>query len=96
MCGHTRHLKGGAASRVGEPEIRWGGSDGSGEIHHERAGAAVDRLSQNSYPFGVRKLVGHNQLHRIRVGQYRIVYEVDNEEQVILITRIRHRRDVYR
>jgi len=61
-----------------------------------RIGAAIDRLSQDPRPSGVHKLVGHEHLYRIRVGQYRVVYEVDDKEQLIRITRVRHRREVYR
>ncbi len=61
-----------------------------------RIGAVIDRLSQDPRPPGVRKLVGHERLYRIRVGQYRVVYEVDDKEQLVRVTRIRHRREVYR
>ncbi len=61
-----------------------------------RVGAVIDRLSQDPRPPGVRKLVGHERLYRIRVGQYRVVYEVDDKEQLVRVTRIRHRREVYR
>lgn len=61
-----------------------------------RIGAVIDRLSQDPRPPVVRKLVGHERLYRIRVGQYRVVYEVDDKEQLIRITRVRHRREVYR
>lgn len=61
-----------------------------------RVGAAIDGLSQDPRPPGVRKLVGHERLYRIRVGQYRVVYEVDDKEQLIRVTRVRHRREVYR
>jgi len=61
-----------------------------------RVGAVIDRLSQDPRPPGVRKLVGHERLYRIRVGQYRVVYAVDDKEQLIRVTRIRHRREVYR
>ena len=45
-------------------------------------------------PSGVRKLVGHESLSRIRVGQYRVVYDIDDQGRSIRITRIRHRREV--
>ena len=61
-----------------------------------RVGAVIDRLSEDPRPPGVRKLVGRERLYRIRVGQYRVVYEVDDKEQLIRVTRIRHRREVYR
>lgn len=61
-----------------------------------RISAAIDGLSEDPRPRGVRKLAGHERLYRIRVGDYRIVYEIDDEEQVVCITRIRHRREAYR
>lgn len=61
-----------------------------------RVAATIDILSQNPRPVGVRKLRGHHNLYRIRVGDYRIVYEIDDHIKVLWITRIRHRRDVYR
>lgn len=60
-----------------------------------RIGAAIDGLRQDPRPPGVRKLVGHERLYRIRVGQYRVVYEVDDKKQFIRITRVRHRREAY-
>lgn len=61
-----------------------------------RIARAIDGLSENPRPHGVRKLAGHERLYRIRVGEYRIVYEIDDRERIVLITRIRHRREVYR
>lgn len=61
-----------------------------------RIGTAVEMLSQNPRPTGVRKLQGHEQLYRIRVGQYRIVYAIDDQAKLIRVTRVRHRREVYR
>jgi len=61
-----------------------------------RISAAIDGLSQNPRPPGVRRLVGHERLYRIRVGQYRVVYEIDEKQQLVRITRVRHRREVYR
>ena len=65
------------------------------DIKH-RVQIAVDSLHNDPFPARVRKLVGHKSLYRIRVGQYRIIYEIDVEERIIRITRIRHRREVYR
>ena len=57
---------------------------------------AIDGLVQDPRPHGVRKLVGHDRLYRIKVGNYRIVYEIDDQAALIRITRVRHRRDAYR
>lgn len=61
-----------------------------------RVSVAIDDLRENPRPRGVRKLRGHEGLYRIRVGSYRMVYEIDDEAELIVVTRIRHRRDVYR
>ena len=62
----------------------------------QRVAAAVDGLSEGPRPPGVRKLAGHRRLYRVRVGPYRIVYEIDDHAQIIHLTRIRHRREAYR
>jgi mRNA interferase RelE/StbE len=61
-----------------------------------KVGSAVEAISKNPRPAGVRRLHGHERLYRIRVGHYRIVYEIDDQSRIILITRIRHRREAYR
>ncbi|MGR3311340.1 MAG: type II toxin-antitoxin system RelE family toxin [Candidatus Brocadiales bacterium] len=60
-----------------------------------RIGKAVETLRQNPYHPGIHKLHGHSQLYRIRVGQYRIVYEIDEQVKLVRITRVRHRREAY-
>lgn len=57
---------------------------------------AVSDLATNPYPPGVKKLVGSEQSYRIRIGDYRVVYEVIENRLVIEIVRVRHRKDVYR
>lgn len=64
------------------------------EIKH-RVVAAIDELHKNPRPKGVCKLRGHERLYRIRVGAYRVVYEVDDRARLIRVTRIRHRREAY-
>jgi mRNA interferase RelE/StbE len=66
----------------------------SGDIKR-RVGIAVEKLRQTPRPAGVRKLQGHERLYRIRVGQYRIVYEIDDQANLVRITRVRHRREAY-
>jgi mRNA interferase RelE/StbE len=53
-------------------------------------------LAQNSRPVGCRKLISSAHDWRIRVGDYRIVYEIDDGQRIVRINRVRHRRDVYR
>lgn len=57
---------------------------------------AVGQLADNPFPHGSQKLSGSERSYRIRVGDYRIVYEVLNEARVVEIQRVRHRKDVYR
>lgn len=61
----------------------------------ERVGTAIESLAAEPRPRGVVKLAGRDDF-RIRVGEYRIVYAVDDAEQVVLVARIAHRREAYR
>ena len=56
----------------------------------------IESLIQNPYPVGCRKLRGTERLYRIRVGNFRIIYEVDHESKNIFIHYIRHRKDAYK
>jgi mRNA interferase RelE/StbE len=53
-------------------------------------------LAENLFPHGVEKLSGSEHAYRVRLGDYRIVYEVVTESKLIEIQRVRHRKDVYR
>ncbi len=57
---------------------------------------AIERLSENPRLSGVVKLKGDDNLYRFRVGEYRIVYDISDSDKKLTITRIRHRKDVYR
>ena len=63
---------------------------------HKRVISAIQLLSDNPRPSGCRKLTGADRDWRIRVGDYRIVYEVDDASGEVRINRVRHRREVYR
>ncbi len=56
---------------------------------------AVRSLAQDPRPSGCRKLTGREGW-RIRVGDYRVVYEVDDKMQTVTVLHVGHRRDVYR
>ncbi len=62
---------------------------------YERVKAAIYRLGEEPRPRGCRKLSGRAGW-RIRVGSLRVVYEIDDERQVVTVLHIGHRRDVYR
>jgi mRNA interferase RelE/StbE len=58
--------------------------------------AAIDRLAHQPRPAGVRALTGHPGLLRIRVGDYRVVYSVDDGRLVVTIIAAAHRRAINR
>lgn len=62
----------------------------------ERIERAIDALVAEPRPASVKKLQGAANLWRVRVGDYRIVYEIHDREIVIVVLRIAHRKDVYR
>ena len=57
---------------------------------------AVEQLSANPYPAGVKKLIGSEHTYRLRVGMYRVVYTTQANILVITVIRVGHRKDVYR
>jgi mRNA interferase RelE/StbE len=64
--------------------------------NHDQIIAVIQALSANPRPAGCRKLVGTKNDWRIRVGDYRVIYEIADEIRVIRVNRVRHRREVYR
>ena len=62
-----------------------------------RIDRALLSLSDNPTPPNSKHLVGEvTNLHRLRVGDYRIIYQVDGGKLVILVVQVGHRKDVYR
>jgi mRNA interferase RelE/StbE len=57
---------------------------------------AVDSLAENPRPAGCTKLAGEENLWRIRVGDYRVVYSISDKDLIVLVLRVAHRKDVYR
>jgi mRNA interferase RelE/StbE len=57
---------------------------------------AVLALAEEPHPRGTRKLSGYDDVFRIRVGRFRVLYSVAENRLVILILKIGHRKDVYR
>jgi mRNA interferase RelE/StbE len=56
----------------------------------------IEELAKDPFPPQSIKLKGSDRLYRVRVGDYRVVYEVDIDNCRILIYHVRHRREVYR
>lgn len=73
--------------------------------HQERIGKLIDKLSENPYPqrnrltalssinFDIRKCKGHQARFRARIGEYRLIYEVDDSE--VLVLKLDARSHVY-
>ena len=61
-----------------------------------RAVTAMKALAKNPRPAGSRKLAGTENDWRIRVGDYRIIYEIADAIRIVRINRVRHRGDAYR
>jgi mRNA interferase RelE/StbE len=57
---------------------------------------AIDNLAENLPNPDITKMKGNNPFHKIRVGDYRIIYEIQNDILMILIIKIGHRKDIYR
>jgi mRNA interferase RelE/StbE len=62
----------------------------------DRVLETVEQLAENPFPVGVEKLAGSEHAYRVRVGDYRVVYEVVTKTKLVEIQRVRHRKDVYR
>ena len=62
----------------------------------ERIHAKILTLRNDPRPAGVTKLSGNLEGWRVRVGDYRIVYQINDAAQTITLARVRHRREVYR
>lgn len=55
----------------------------------------IAQLAKEPRPRGCEKLTGHNR-YRIRQGSYRVVYSIKDNELVVWVVRVAHRKDVYR
>ena len=62
----------------------------------QRLKSRIDSLAATPRPYGSEKLSGADQLYRIRVGDYRIVYSVEDDRLLVLVVKVGHRREVYR
>ena len=65
------------------------------EALHRRIVTKQLELENNPRPPGVQKLHGHDS-HRIRIGDYRVLYLIDDSSATVQVTAIGHRREVYR
>ncbi len=56
---------------------------------------ALARLGDEPRPPDAKRLTGHDRTYRLRVGAYRILYEVEDRIRIILVIEVGHRREVY-
>jgi mRNA interferase RelE/StbE len=59
-------------------------------------GKKIDALSENPRPRGAKQLQGHDKIYRIRSGDYRIIYQVDDKKIIVFVIGIGDRKDIYR
>jgi len=64
-------------------------------VANNRIIKAVIKLSDNPRPHGAKKLKGSSENWRIRIGDYRVIYAIDDEILIVDIRRIGHRKDIY-
>ena len=62
----------------------------------QRLKPKIDALAKNPRPSGVVKLSGEDDLYRVRVGDYRIIYSIKDNRLLVLVVKIGHRRNIYR
>ena len=86
---------------MGSYEIRWK-SSAVRDIHNidrqqiQKIIRAVESLADNPFPRNYLKIQGSEEDYRIRIGDYRAIYQVHTRSKVIIIYHIRHRKHVYR
>ncbi|MBI4258860.1 MAG: type II toxin-antitoxin system RelE/ParE family toxin [Thaumarchaeota archaeon] len=65
------------------------------QIIRRRVLEKISELAENPFPRGVVKIHGEDNTYRLRVGDYRVLYEVYPQQRAILIVKIEHRSTVY-
>jgi mRNA interferase RelE/StbE len=63
-------------------------------VDYQRLCQHIERLSSDPRPYGSKKLVARPGW-RIRIGRYRVVYEVDDKDKKVVVLDIGHRKDIY-
>jgi mRNA interferase RelE/StbE len=62
----------------------------------ERIDLKIQELAVNPRPDGVKKLQSELSLYRIRVGDYRVIYQIQDDILLVTIVKAKHRREIYR
>jgi len=63
---------------------------------HRQVLAKIVALGENPRPQDVKLLKGHGRSYRVDSGEYRVLYEIDDESRTVLVFRVGNRKDVYR
>jgi mRNA interferase RelE/StbE len=63
---------------------------------YRRLREAIDSLEVEPHPMGSKKLSGSSDFYRLRVGDHRVLYQVQDQELLVLVIEIGHRREIYR
>ena len=63
---------------------------------HERIAVKIQQLAEDPRPDGVVKMRGSDNEYRIRIGDYRVRYEISDEDLIILLLQCKHRKDIHR
>ena len=66
------------------------------EANARRLVPRIDALAPNPRPRGAKKLAGEDDLYRLRVGDYRVLYQIRDRVLLVLVIAVGHRREVYR
>lgn len=61
-----------------------------------RVSRIIDDLAYEPHPSGCKKLTDTDNLYRLRVGDWRIVYEIEDSRLIVWVLNVGHRRDIYR
>ena len=56
----------------------------------------IESLSINPFPIQSKKLYRSDRTYRLRIGNYRVIYQVDMKEKIIIIFHVRHRKEAYK
>jgi len=64
--------------------------------HRVRLVEVIRGLADRPRPHGTRKLQGYDDVYRIRVGQYRVVYEILEDRVIVIVLKVGHRKDIYK
>ena len=65
------------------------------QVVQKRIARKIEVLARNPRPPGVEKLMGLSDLYRLRVGDYRILYQIQEKILLVLVVQVGHRREIY-